>query len=88
LRVRGAVQGVGFRVYVYGLAVDRFDLAGFVRNDGAGVLIEAEGPPARLDAFAAALEDRPPTHARIDAVTSEPLPVLGEHGFTIAETRW
>ena len=42
LRVRGAVQGVGFRPYVYGLAT-RLSLTGFVANDPHGVVIEIEG---------------------------------------------
>ena len=45
-RVRGIVQGVGFRPFVYGLAL-RHGLAGFVLNDGDGVVIEAEGSARR-----------------------------------------
>ena len=45
-RVRGVVQGVGFRPFVHGLA-GRHGLAGFVLNDGDGVVIEAEGDVAR-----------------------------------------
>ena len=51
IRVRGAVQGVGFRPFVHGLAA-RYGLSGFVRNDQDGVLAEVEGAP--LDAFLAA----------------------------------
>ena len=54
LRVRGTVQGVGFRPFAYGLA-SRLSLSGFVRNDGEGVLIEVEGPSA--EAFVAELEN-------------------------------
>ncbi|MDQ6838702.1 MAG: acylphosphatase, partial [Actinomycetota bacterium] len=43
IRVLGTVQGVGFRPFVYRHA-RALGLAGFVRNDSAGVLIEAEGP--------------------------------------------
>lgn len=39
VRVRGAVQGVGFRPFVYGLA-ERYGLSGFVLNDQDGVLAE------------------------------------------------
>ena len=42
LRVTGTVQGVGFRPFVYRQAI-ALGLAGFVRNDSAGVLIEVEG---------------------------------------------
>jgi hydrogenase maturation protein HypF len=82
-RVRGVVQGVGFRPFVYGLAA-RHGLSGFVLNDGEGVIAEAEGPPAALDAFAAALAAEAPPLARVESVTAEPLPSVGEAGFTIA----
>ncbi len=63
LRVRGAVQGVGFRPHVYGLA-SRLSLSGFVRNDAEGVLIEVEG--AGADQFVHALRLAPPPLARND----------------------
>ncbi len=46
LRLRGAVQGVGFRPFAYGLAA-RFSLGGFVRNDAQGVTLEVEGERAQ-----------------------------------------
>lgn len=55
VRVSGAVQGVGFRPYVYGLAM-RYGLAGFVINGPEGVLIEVEGH--RTSEFIAALPQR------------------------------
>jgi hydrogenase maturation protein HypF len=82
IRVGGVVQGVGFRPFVYGLA-RRHELGGFVLNDGRGVLIEAEGPAAALDAFAAELRSEAPALARVDAVDSEPAPPRGERGFRI-----
>ena len=45
LTVRGQVQGVGFRPYVYRLARE-MNLAGHVSNDASGALIEVQGPPA------------------------------------------
>ena len=53
VRVRGIVQGVGFRPFVHGLA-RRYRLGGFVVNDADGVLIEIEG--ARVDEFVAAIQ--------------------------------
>ncbi len=66
-RVRGVVQGVGFRPFVYGLA-GRHGLGGFVLNDGDGVTVEAEGDAAALDAFAASLRTDAPPLARVEAV--------------------
>jgi hydrogenase maturation protein HypF len=82
-RVTGTVQGVGFRPFVYGLA-RRYELAGFVLNDGGGVSIEAEGEVGSLDAFAAALTDEAPGLAHIESVQSRPLATRGEHEFVIA----
>ena len=42
VRVRGLVQGVGFRPFVFGLA-RRYALTGWIRNDDAGVLLEVQG---------------------------------------------
>ncbi|WP_372921065.1 carbamoyltransferase HypF [Roseovarius sp.] len=65
IRVRGQVQGVGFRPFVWTLA-QRFGLRGRVLNDAEGVLIDAAG--AGGDAFAAALRDEAPPLARVDDV--------------------
>ncbi|WP_020043468.1 carbamoyltransferase HypF, partial [Salipiger mucosus] len=80
IRVRGQVQGVGFRPFVWALA-RRFGIEGRVSNDAEGVLIEARG--ADLDAFEAALAAEAPPLARIDAVESAPAEVAGT-GFEIA----
>jgi hydrogenase maturation protein HypF len=83
LRVRGAVQGVGFRPHAYGLA-SRLGLSGFVRNDAEGVLIEIEG--AGADQFVHALRLAPPPLARIDSLDLAELPLSGGSGFAIAAT--
>jgi hydrogenase maturation protein HypF len=58
--VQGAVQGVGFRPFVYRLA-KQFGLCGWVLNSGQGVLIEAEGAGENLQLFLVRLErDKPP----------------------------
>jgi hydrogenase maturation protein HypF len=81
-RVGGVVQGVGFRPFVHGLA-NRFALAGFVLNDGEGVVVEAEGAPEALDLLATALRDDAPALARVESVVAEPLPTVGDSGFEI-----
>jgi hydrogenase maturation protein HypF len=84
IRVRGQVQGVGFRPFVWQLAQE-FGLRGRVWNDAEGVGIEAAG--AHLDGFAAAIRARAPKLARVDAV--EVYAFLGDlpEGFEIAESR-
>ncbi|MGH9089665.1 MAG: carbamoyltransferase HypF [Acidimicrobiales bacterium] len=74
LRVTGTVQGVGFRPFVYRRAV-ALGLAGFVRNDSAGVLIEAEGSAAAVAELRQLLFDAPPPLARVTDVTTTPLPL-------------
>ncbi|WP_238365331.1 carbamoyltransferase HypF [Mesobacterium pallidum] len=90
IRVRGQVQGVGFRPFVWQLA-RRLGIEGTVSNDAEGVLILARG--AEVAAFEAALAAEAPPLARVDAVEGAPAEVTGA-GFDIiasggpgAETR-
>jgi len=82
IRVEGVVQGVGFRPFVYGLAV-RGGLAGWVRNTAAGVEIEVEGAPDAVDAFVDALVGERPALARIDGLCAEDLAPQGRGAFEI-----
>ena len=84
--VRGIVQGVGFRPFVYGLA-HRHGLAGTVRNDAEGVRIEVEGAPEELDRFVRALQEDAPPLAVVESVEWQPLAVLGDRGFHIEESK-
>ncbi|HEY0754121.1 MAG TPA: carbamoyltransferase HypF [Ktedonobacteraceae bacterium] len=86
LLIQGIVQGVGFRPFVYGLAL-RLKLVGFVFNDSQGVTIEVEGPGALLAAFQQALREQLPPLARVDSITAETLPLCHEISFTIAPSR-
>ena len=83
--IRGVVQGVGFRPFVYRLA-QRHSLAGFVLNDGDGVVVEAEGDASSLDAFAISLHAEAPPLARVETVTTEFLQPKGDGRFSIAES--
>ena len=83
LRVRGVVQGVGFRPFVYRLAT-RGGLGGLVWNDGDGVVVEVEGPAGALDSFARALVGEAPPLARIASVTGQRMAPLGERAFVVA----
>ena len=80
--VRGIVQGVGFRPFVFE-AASRLGLRGFVRNRAGIVEIEIEGESESLDRFLDELTSRPPSPARIDEVRWDSVPVRGEPGFRI-----
>ncbi|HMA89621.1 MAG TPA: carbamoyltransferase HypF [Burkholderiales bacterium] len=67
IRVRGAVQGVGFRPYVYRLAQE-LELAGWVRNDAEGVEIDLQGEARAVESLLTRLEREAPPLARIRAV--------------------
>jgi len=82
VRVRGVVQGVGFRPFVYRLALEE-QLAGSIGNDTDGVTIALEGVPARIDVFFVRLQKEKPPLARIDAVEVCSAKPLGETGFRI-----
>ena len=82
IHVRGLVQGVGFRPFVWHVATE-LELSGWVRNDASGVEIAAEGDPARIRELVARLHREAPSHARIDAIRVDPVPARGERGFVI-----
>jgi len=67
IRVRGTVQGVGFRPTVYKLAID-CGITGSVLNDGEGVLIEAWGSDYQLADFIQVIKDSAPPLARIEKI--------------------
>lgn len=82
VRVRGVVQGVGFRPFVYRLAMEE-RLSGFIGNDTDGVVIEVEGAESDVETFLTRLVAERPILARIDSVVTEDLPASGESTFRI-----
>ncbi|MDQ3469407.1 MAG: carbamoyltransferase HypF [Actinomycetota bacterium] len=82
LTLQGIVQGVGFRPHVHALAAEH-GVAGFVTNTAAGVVVEAEGRRAVIDAFAAAVVERAPPLAVVESCSTEALPVTGDSTFEI-----
>jgi hydrogenase maturation protein HypF len=82
-RISGTVQGVGFRPFVYRLAVE-MNITGWVRNDTEGVAIEATAPPDVLEQFRRRLEqETPPVAQIINIVTFDNPTPLAPTGFTI-----
>jgi hydrogenase maturation protein HypF len=89
IRVRGQVQGVGFRPFVFRLARE-LDLAGWVRNDAEGVEIEAQGRVQALDELLARIGPEAPALARVVALESRDAPLAsgsGARGFLIQASR-
>ena len=82
VEVRGVVQGVGFRPFVYRLAAEEA-LAGWIGNDTDGVTIEIEGPAAHVERFLLRLREEKPPLARIDAVAVSDAAPQGKTGFRI-----
>jgi hydrogenase maturation protein HypF len=83
--VRGAVQGVGFRPFVYRLAKE-LRLSGWVLNSAPGVFIEAEGVGATLREFLLRLEREKPARAIIQGMEFSFLDAVGYSGFVIRES--
>lgn len=88
LRLRGTVQGVGFRPFVHRVAT-RLGLAGWVRNDAHGVLVRLAGPAEKIEAFEAALREELPPATHLLTVAEEApggeLPDVGA-GFAILDS--
>lgn len=86
LVVRGTVQGVGFRPWVYRLAHE-LGIRGHVENGPAGVAIEAFAPATTLDEFERRLRTELPLPGHIDTLSSERLGGLPGEGFVIAPSQ-
>lgn len=87
VRVRGVVQGVGYRPFVYRLARE-LGLAGWVRNDGAGVEIEVQGSVAVVAELHERLRRDAPPLARVDEIGAQRCAVQANAaGFAILESK-
>ncbi|MDT5133480.1 MAG: hydrogenase maturation protein HypF, partial [Mycobacterium sp.] len=85
ITVRGVVQGVGFRPFVYTTAA-ALGLAGSVRNDSSGAIIEVEGGTDDIDEFLDRLRHRPPPLAIVESIEHHDIPLVGGTSFSIADT--
>jgi hydrogenase maturation protein HypF len=86
IHIRGIVQGVGFRPFIFNLA-ESLGLKGWVKNTSAGVEIEVCGPEEILRRFVGAIRANPPPLARIDELRSEPITANGYTGFRIYDSQ-
>jgi len=82
ITVRGAVQGVGFRPFVYRLATE-LKLKGWVKNSAAGALIEIEGSAQAVEQFLLRLEPQKPPHSFIQSLEYVRLDPAGHTTFEI-----
>jgi hydrogenase maturation protein HypF len=85
IEIRGTVQGVGFRPWVYRVA-RATGITGRVLNHTAGVTIDAFGPASRLNAFLNTLSSTVPAAATIDDIHTETIPFERGAGFDIIES--
>ncbi|MEO0225859.1 MAG: acylphosphatase, partial [candidate division WOR-3 bacterium] len=83
--VRGIVQGVGFRPFIYRLA-GQFDIKGWVLNSSSGVTIDAEGEKSKVEKFIEQIEREKPVNARIDEIKILTRKAIGYQHFTIRES--
>lgn len=86
INIKGIVQGVGFRPFVYNLAL-KHSLSGIVYNTSSGVSINVEGYDDEIDAFLMELKDNPPKLSKIDEISVEDCDVVGYKGFSIKSSK-
>ena len=86
ISVRGIVQGVGFRPFVYGLAV-KHNLKGWVYNTSEDVRVELEGEADAIKQFEQEIKTKAPPLARVEKVTIEYHPPRGYESFEIRQSQ-
>lgn len=79
---KGTVQGVGFRPFIYNLALE-LNLKGWVLNSTKGLEVHVEGPHQLLEEFARRIKEEPPRLARITSFESKAVACEGFSGFEI-----
>lgn len=82
LRIRGIVQGVGFRPFI-AIGAKRYGLTGFVYNDSEGVYLEVEGEEIALSAFQEYLYEETPPMADMQEIEIKDCPLEGSTAFVI-----
>ncbi len=84
-KIKGVVQGVGFRPFVYKLA-NQFNLTGTVSNDSDGVNLELQGTAKKIELFDEEFLDSLPPLAHIDSFEKHPICLENETTFKIIQT--
>ncbi len=87
LTIRGTVQGIGFRPFVFRLAQD-LSLGGWTSNTPQGTLLELEGTPNQLRVFQKRMMTELPSSGNIETMTSISLPIIDEQSFSIGNSQW
>jgi hydrogenase maturation protein HypF len=82
IRLRGIVQGVGFRPFVHNLARE-LNLGGYVLNSSAGLVAEVEGDTDAVERFIRAVTEQPPPLAWVQDSECSEMDALGEESFAI-----
>ena len=82
IQVKGIVQGVGFRPFVYRMA-KKYLVNGWVLNAADGVFVHAEGEGKLLDEFVLELSENPPAASRVEEVALKEVPIEGFDSFEI-----
>jgi hydrogenase maturation protein HypF len=86
IQIKGIVQGVGFRPFIYNLALAH-NLKGVVSNTSDGVHIEVEGSPESLQAFRQAIPDEKPPLAQITSIDAVEQPPQSYADFSIVKSQ-
>ena len=86
IHINGIVQGVGFRPFIYNLALT-YHLTGWVCNSASGVDIEISGDPDTLDRFGSAIPEKAPPLAQIDSIEIEERPFQDFTDFQIVPSQ-
>lgn len=84
--INGIVQGVGFRPFIYNLAI-RYDLKGWVKNTSEGVVIEVSGPESDLDRFLTSITKEAPPLSIIESLQYESISPDGHEVFHIQHSQ-
>ncbi len=85
VNIKGIVQGVGFRPFVYNLA-RKYGLKGWVLNSSRGVTLEIEGTPRSIEDCLRELSSRPPRLAKINEIVKKEYPAKGYTDFKIRKS--